>query len=232
VKLLDDISRLRQEYTDRDRRLAGSDVYSWLNMANLFAIHQRQRVVLAAFKHYGFMDLANIRVLEIGCGAGGVLKEFLSFGTTPCNLYGVDLLSDRLALARSSLPGSAFLNADGQSLPFAGNAFDIVIQFTAISSILDDRIRRNICKDMLRAIKKDGLLLSYDFWLNPTNRQTRGIRPAEIRRLFPGCSYEFQRITLAPPIARRLATVSWGLCLFLESLKVFNTHYLAVIQQK
>jgi hypothetical protein len=59
-----------------------------------------------------------------------------------------------------------------------------------------------------------------------------------IKRLFPNCRYEFQRITLAPPIARRLAPISWGLCLFLESLKIFNiipfgdTHYMVAIQPK
>ena len=45
------------------------------------------------------------------------------------------------------------------------------------------------------------------FWLNPTNPQTRGVRPAEIRQLFPGCSFKFERITLAPPITRRLARI-------------------------
>jgi len=127
---------------------------------------------------------------------------------------------------------------------------------TAISSILDPGIRRNICADMLRVLrspdpasgKPGGMILWYDFWLNPINPQTRGIRPAEIKRLFPNCLYEFHRITLAPPIARKLAPISWGLCLFLESLKIFNiipfgrwsssrslayrdhTHYLATIR--
>ena len=96
--------------------------------------------------------------------------------------------------------------------------------------------------------KPGGMILWYDFWLNPINPQTRGIRPAEIKRLFPNCLYEFHRITLAPPIARKLAPISWGLCLFLESLKIFNiipfgrwsssrslayrdhTHYLATIR--
>jgi len=51
-----------------------------------------------------------------------------------------------------------------------------------------------------------------------------------IKRLFPNCRYEFHRITLAPPVARKLASISWGLCLFLESLKIFNTHYLVAIR--
>ena len=71
----------------------------------------------------------------------------------------------------------------------------------------------------------------YDFWLNPTNPQTKGIRPAEIRQLFPGCRCSFQRITLAPPLARRIIPLSWGLGLLLEGLKLFNSHYLAAIQK-
>jgi hypothetical protein len=74
------------------------------------------------------------------------------------------------------------------------------------------------------------LILWYDFWLNPTNKQTRGIRPPEIRRLFPGCGFEFHRITLAPPLARRIVPISWLLAALLEKLKLLNTHYLVAIQ--
>jgi hypothetical protein len=97
---------------------------------------------------------------------------------------------------------------------------------------------------------QDGKKLSCDFRLDPTNPQTRGIsyfstshfntsyfstsyfsiRPAEIKRLFPGCSFEFHKITLAPPLARRIVPLSWGLALFLEGLKIFNTHYLVAIR--
>jgi hypothetical protein len=82
----------------------------------------------------------------------------------------------------------------------------------------------------LRVTRPTGLIIWYDFWLNPANPQTRGIRPAEIRRLFPKCLLRFHKITLAPPITRRLAPFAWGLCLFLESLKIFNTHYLVEIK--
>ncbi len=226
----DDIARLRDEYEGRKHRFAESDIYSLFNKANLFILQQRQREVLTALKKNGFADLSNFLILEMGCGGGSVLTEYLGFGASPENLYGVDLLFDRLLHARHILPGSNFANADGQSLPYPSKTFDLVLQYTAISSILDPEIRRNICADILRVLKPGGLILSYDFWLNPTNPQTRGIRPAEIKELFPNCRHEFHRITLAPPIARRLVPISWGLCLFLESLKIFNTHYLASIR--
>ena len=230
AKPLDDIARLRDEYEDRKRRFAGSDMYSWFNSANLFAIQQRQRAVLAALKKHAVTNLADLRILEMGCGSGGVLAEFLGFGVLPGNLYGVDLLSDRLVHAHHWLSGSGFANADGQSLPFPSRSFDLVMQYTALSSILDADVRRNICAELWRVVKPGGLILSYDFWLNPTNTQTRGVRPAEIRRLFHGCRFEFQRITLAPPIARRLVPVSWLLSALLEKLNLFNTHYLVAIR--
>jgi len=235
---LDDIARLRNEYERRKQRFAQSDLYSLFNVANLFIIQGRQRQVLAALKKNGFTDLSNLRILEMGCGGGGVLTEYLGFGASPENLIGVDLLFDRLHHARHILPGSGFANADGQSLPYPSGTFDLVLQYTAISSILDPQIRRNICAELLRVLrspdpasgKLGGLLLWYDFWLNPANPQTRGVRPQEIRDLFPGCNFEFHRLTLVPPLARRLVPLSWGLALFLERLKIFNSHYLAAIR--
>lgn len=228
--LPDDISRLRTEYADRERRFAGSDTYSLFNRANLFILQGRQRAVLQALQRHGFARLAGTRILEMGCGGGGVLAEFLTFGASPEDLFGVDLLFGRLLHARHILPAGHLANADGGHLPFPDHSFDLVLQFTAFSSILDDVIKRNVAVEMVRVLRQGGSVLWYDFWLNPTNPQTRGIRPAEIKRLFPGCTYHFQRITLAPPLARRLVPLSWSLASFLESLRIFNSHYLSVIQ--
>lgn len=229
---MDDIARLKNEYEDRKLRFAKRDVYSWFNSANLFTLQQRQRTILAALQKKGIADLANLKILEMGCGGGGVLTEFLNFGASPRNLYGIDLLADRLPRARAQLPASHFLNADGQNIPLSAQSFDVILQYTALSSILDSQLRKNIAQDMLRVLKPDGVILWYDFWLNPTNPQTRGIRPKEIRELFPNCDFEFHKITLAPPLARKIVPISWGLALFLEGLKIFNSHYLAIIAPK
>jgi ubiquinone/menaquinone biosynthesis C-methylase UbiE len=227
---MDDLSRLRLEYEDRKRRLAESDLYSWSNPAYLFAIQQRQRAIVGALRRHGLTDLSGCRLLEVGCGRGGVLKEFLNFGMLPQNLYGLDLLPDRLSEAGACLQGQVLVQADGQAIPYPEHSFDLVLQFTALSSVLDARIRQAVCGEMLRVLRPGGVILWYDFWLNPTNPQTHGLRPAEIRLLFPGCPVEFHRITLAPPLARRVAPISWTLAHVLENLWIFNSHYLAVIQ--
>jgi ubiquinone/menaquinone biosynthesis C-methylase UbiE len=226
---MNDLSRLRTEYADRKRRFAHDDRYSPSNAAFRFLKAQVNENAGILLRRHGRRNLANCRILEVGCGNGSILMDFYHLGAEEHNLYGVDLLPDRLAQAHVDHPTLALVCADGQHLPYGSASFDLALQYTALSSILDPAIKSNLAHEMLRVLNQDGLIFSYDFWLNPTNRQTRGIRPAEIKRLFPDCQYEFRRITLAPPIARRLATVSWSLCLFLESLKIFNTHYLVAI---
>jgi ubiquinone/menaquinone biosynthesis C-methylase UbiE len=223
-------SHLQTEYQDRDRRLAGSDLYSWFNTAYLFSLQQRQRNILRCLKRQGIIDLSGLRILEVGCGRGGVLQEFTNMGARYENMFGIDLLGDRLVDAKQSLPGIHFQLADGCSLPFSERSFDLVMQYTAISSVLDNELRKRMCSEMLRVVRPNGLILSYDFWLNPTNKQTRGLDLKEIQTSFPDCRLDAHRITLAPPITRRLAPVSWGLCLLLEAMKIFNTHYLVVIR--
>lgn len=220
---------MRSEYTDRTRRFAGSDAYSVFNRSNLFAIQSRQRALLKALKTSGINSLSGLRILEIGCGSGGVLREYQWLGGDAKNLFGIDLLHYRLQEARQSLPEASLLNANGQLLPFLSNSFDLVLQYTAISSMLDRDLRREVCLELLRVVRPDGLIISYDFWLNPTNKQTLGFGRSEIRKSFPGCSTRFFMITLAPPISRRLVPISWSVAHFLENLKIFNSHYLVVI---
>jgi hypothetical protein len=66
VKPLDDLTRLRTEYADHSRRLAGDDRYSWFNLSNLFGIQQRQRATLKLLKSQEISTLDNSLILEMG----------------------------------------------------------------------------------------------------------------------------------------------------------------------
>jgi ubiquinone/menaquinone biosynthesis C-methylase UbiE len=183
-------------------------------------------------KENGLLDLKSMNLLEIGCGTGTVLDEYYQKGINPTALFGIDLLYDSLIDAQKKLLSANIYNADGQELPFRQESFTLVLQYTAFSSVLDPIIKKKMATEMLRVLKPRGKIIWYDFWWNPTNRQTRGIKLKEIRKLFPNCAYAFKKITLAPPIARRFVPISLGIARFLESLKIFNSHYLVVITKK
>ena len=227
---MSDLDRLRKEYAERERRFEGDDRYSASNVAYRFMKSQLQARVMGLLMQAGRADLSTCRLLEVGCGNGNVLMDFRAYRAQERYLYCIDLLPARLHQAHASYPIFPLACCDGQRLPFPAQTFEVVMQFTAFSSILDEEIKKNAAAEMCRVVKADGFILWYDFWLNPLNLQTRGIRPAEIKNLFPNCKYQFQRITLAPPLARRLVPLSWGLALSLEALHIFNTHYLAVIK--
>ena len=227
---MNDLDRLRNEYARREKELAGDDRYSSSNPSHRFMKSQLQKNIAALLSHTIRFDLSAARLLEVGCGNGNVLADFQSLSAQPRNLFGIDLLPLRLKQARASYPLFPLACADGQSLPFPARSFDLILQFTVLSSILDNDVKREVAREMQRLLRPSGLILWYDFFFNPLNPQTRGIGSAEIRRLFPNCRFAFRRVTLAPPIARALALASWKLCQFLESLKIFNTHHLVVIQ--
>jgi SAM-dependent methyltransferase len=227
--VIDEAQRLRQVPTRFDQRTK-RDVHSLTYPGQLFIIQQRQRALIKLLHRTGFAQLAEHRILEVGCGAGGVLREWLWLGARPHKLHGVELLDWRLREAQAATPHLPLLNADAQHLPYGNDSFDIVAQFTVFSSLLADEVRRAVAAEMRRVLRPGGLIIWYDFWLNPRNRQTRGLRPHEVQALFPDCRCNFQRITLAPPITRRLAPYSWLGCYLLEQARIFNTHFLAAIR--
>ena len=224
-----DLKRLKNEYADRAKRLSRNNLYALDNVSNMFIHLQRQRDTIRLLSKNDIFPLTGKRIFEIGCGNGGVLREYLYYGASSKNLCGIELIEERAETAIAGL-GKGIVLGDAQHLPAGYHSQDLVLQYTVFTSILDENIKKNIAKEMLRILKPNGVIIWYDFWLNPTNPQTKGINKPEIKGLFPDCSFEFRKITLAPPIARRIVPVSWILASILEKINIFNSHYLVLIR--
>ena len=223
--------RVRQAYARRPTR---DERYSWLQPAHEYLMHQRDRAVLAAFRRHGLLALDGVRALEIGCGDGNWMRDLVRWGASPERLTGVDLLPDRLReAARRGPPGSGLALALGHELPFPDGAFDLVIQSTVFTSILDAGLRARVATEMLRVLQPRGHVLWYDFHVNnPGNPDVRAVGRTELRSLFPGCDVDARRVTLAPPLARRIAGWSWLACRLLEAVPLLRTHSLAIISRR
>ena len=158
----------------------------------------------------------------------------MKWGARPENFAGIDLLPERVEKAGILCPSGVTIKVGSAAkLNFPDGSFDLVLQSTVLTSVVDPSLKRQIASEMLRVVKEKGLLLWYDYLVNnPWNPDVRGINKGEIARLFPGCKIELRLITLAPPLCRRLALYSWSACYLLERLRVFNTHYLGVITKR
>jgi Methylase involved in ubiquinone/menaquinone biosynthesis len=225
-----EIDRLRTVY--RKREDAKKYLYNPLDIGAFYLLTSRDRALtqmLQVFMMRASCSLADLRILDVGCGTGGVLRSLVSWGAQPQNLAGVDVLEERIQLAQRLSPNICFSVADARELPFANDSWDMVILFTVISSVPNPSIQSQIALEALRVLKPQGAVLWYDFWINPTNPDTVGITLNRIRELFPGCRLYLKRTTLIPPLARRLARISWSLCWLLESLPFLRTHYMGLI---
>ena len=208
-------------------------LYSWFNPGHLFMVQERERRVLALLKQYECCPLGSKKILEVGCGTGFWLREFIKWGARPENIMGIDVLPDRVAQARSLCPnGVRIEHGNAGRLTLDDGRFDLVLQSTVFTSILNFSTKQQIASEMLRVVKKEGLILWYDYHVNnPWNPDVRGVKKREIRRLFPDCRIGLRRITVAPPITRLIAPYSWLTCYALGKIPLLCTHYLGVIQK-
>jgi SAM-dependent methyltransferase len=224
--------RITREYLRRDQDKGLHALYSPLNQSQICMLQGRQTALARALRSmYGPSLPQGLKVLDLGCGAGGELAKWLELGLEPQNLFGLDILWPRLQNGRHLHPGLNLALADGASMPLGDNTFDLVVQYTVFSSVLDRGVQAQIAREMLRVLKPSGAVLWYDYFMdNPHNDRVRGVRADEIRRLFPGCRVELQRVTLAPPLSRVVAPRSVLLHDLLHALRVLNTHYFALIR--
>jgi ubiquinone/menaquinone biosynthesis C-methylase UbiE len=224
---MSEAERIRTVYASR----GATSRYSVLEPGHAFMLFEQGRRMLRALTKHGCSRLDAKRVLDIGCGTGYWLREFVQWGARPEHLTGVDLLADRIAKAQALCPATVSLRcADARALPFADDSFDIVLQSTVFTSVLDPAIRQRIAEEMLRVLSPDGLILWYDFHVgHPRNRDVRGVPKREVRALFPGCRLDLARATLAPPVVRILARYSWLACALLERIPFLCTHYVGAI---
>lgn len=226
-----ELDSIRERYARRAS--IPPDRYSRFNADVLASVQERQRALVSLLSQKRIRSLDSMDILEVGCGCGGNLLELIQFGASPERLAGNDLLPERLSQARRMLPIDVrLMSGDASTLALDDESFDIVYQSTVFSSILDDDLQQRVATAMWRLLRPGGAVLWYDFtYNNPANCDVRGIPMSRIRELFPGGRITSRRITLAPPIARRVVRVHPILYSFFNLLPLLRTHLLCWIEK-
>jgi SAM-dependent methyltransferase len=230
----EEAARVRSRYA---RRPGDDERYSLLNRSALLAVQERQRALTDLFVRLGWRDLSRVQVLEVGCGTGANLLEFLRLGFTPANLQGIELLSERAEQARSVLPSSLrIIEGDAAGAATSGvppASQDIVYQSTMFSSVLDETIQQRVADSMWRWTRPGGGVLWYDFTINnPRNPDVRGVPVARIRHLFPAGKMRRRRLTLAPPVARAVTRLHPALYPVFNTCIWLRTHVLVWVEKQ
>ena len=217
------------------RRNSGS-LYSILRPEVLLSTQEWQREMLFLFGSvcgYTDVDLRGLRLVDVGCGYGGHLLDFLRFGFAPQNLLGIELLPERVAGARPRLPEALKVHeGDASTAGVEPASRDIVFQSVVFSSLLDDAFQHELADSMWSWVRPGGGILWYDFvYDNPSNRDVRAVPVSRIKALFPHGRMTVRRVTLAPPISRRVCRVHPAAYHLFNLVPFLRTHVLCWIQK-
>ena len=156
------------------------------------------------------LDTRRARILDVGCGEGDSLWLLLRLGFLPENLFGVDLLEDRIRKAKETNPLVSLECADATRLRFQNDSFDLVTETMMFLQITDDDTAKRIASEMIRVTKPGGILLVSDWrYSKPGSREFKGVSRRRLDNL-----YEFGKRTevcgvfrgaLVPPLGRFLS---------------------------
>lgn len=221
--------RVREAYERQSHRWEDLKYRSWMP-GNILIDQEADRTFVDLLRRHGMLPLDERRVLDVGCGEGKKLIRMHGLGACLDDLAGIDIVEGNIESARRRAPGVDFRVADAVDLPFADGEFDLAMAFMPFSSMPDDATRRQAAAEIMRVLRRDGALVWYDFRVNPRNPDVTALGIADVRGLFPDCTIDARRVTLAPPIARRLAPISWLACELLGQIPLLRTHWLALIR--
>lgn len=229
---IDEHERILAVYQERTEQAAKAELFfGYEDLAHMYRVHERYQETLCLLRNEGYRSLESLRILDVGCGNGTMLRQFLHWGADPQKVAGIELRTEPVHEALRINPSLDIRCGSATHLPWPDGTFNLVCQHTMFTSILDLAMRKQVAAEMERVLRNHGAILWYDFrYDNPRNSSVRGIQTKEVQSLFPGFECKIKQITLAPPIARRLPAYALPLLYpWLSSIQFLRTHLLGLL---
>jgi len=156
------------------------------------------------------LDRDQAKVLDVGCGTGSSLVQFIKLGFVPQNLTGVDSSAERIEKAQARFPNVAFRCESAESMSFPDSTFDVAFESTLFMMLTDEAVAGRIAREMLRVTRSGGYLMIADWrYAEPRSRDHRAVTRKRIASLFDvgGATTVVarERGALVPPLGRFLS---------------------------
>ncbi len=132
------------------------DFYITNRRITQYRLNRQLQTILTLTKQ-AIHDHPEPSILDVGCGSGRYLTNFLPLGKT----FGVDVSQEMLRVANENTLGKATLvHADAENLPFESNTFDVVVCSNLLENLNgpeDSPVK--VVQEMFRVTKKGGIAI-------------------------------------------------------------------------
>lgn len=228
--MTDELDRLKSVYKDRE---SINNRYNPVLPENYYIVSSREKIFIKSLLNNFGTDFSDLKVLDLGFGSGNDIFTLIKAGFKSKNISGVEVIEERFNRLKQLLPDTNLKLNSGFNIPFEDNSFDLIIQSTVFSSVLNPDSRKQLADEMIRVLKPNGKIFFYDLkYPNPWNKNVLKIDKKELNFLFNYHHKKSVSVTLNPVIVRKLAKYSIILCEILEQTPVFCSHYYTVITKK
>lgn len=201
-KTINDQKRYASRWADeyyKNSIITNSVSYSWVHI--LLHYQYMQKIVEKII--VGRQDVSSLKILDLGCGDGKVLRDLLSWKLRPENLYGIDVSHFIIDYARKlSSSEMNFVQGTLDELPFENQQFDIILSRGVLQHIKDEETMNKVSSQIQRILKPEGTMIFYEAFSvtfgNKFFSDTTLNRTAEdYRKFFPAYQIECQPFLLS-----------------------------------
>jgi ubiquinone/menaquinone biosynthesis C-methylase UbiE len=129
-----------------------------------FGEGQFRDLLIEALREHGLEtgNMAGLSVIELGCGWGRNLHQFVELGIPAGNVAGIDLIGHFIAFGRSQNPALNIAVGDAARTGFGDSGFDVVLLHTVLSAITDRDVHTQLLREARRLVKPAGLVIVFD----------------------------------------------------------------------
>lgn len=224
--------RIRRVYREYDESPVTQARWSLENPGNQRITAESFAWIRQALQAAGFLPLGDRRVLEVGCGHADLLLRMLELGGRVENIYGIDLLPDRIEACRRKYPGANFSCQNADQLGYPDAFFSVVLLMRVFSSILDDSVASSAAREVRRVLAPGGAVLWWDMrYPNPWNHHVRAVSESQVREYFSGFEIQLASTTLLPGLARRLGRYTDKGYGILAAIPFLRSHWVGLFRK-
>jgi ubiquinone/menaquinone biosynthesis C-methylase UbiE len=129
-----------------------------------FGEGQFRDLLIEALREHGLetADMAGVSVVELGCGWGRNLHQFVELGIPERNIAAVDLIEHFITFGQSRNPALNITVGDATRTGFDDSAFDVVLLHTVLSAITERDLHSELLREARRLVKPAGLVIVFD----------------------------------------------------------------------